>query len=47
MKKFGKRKIVKFQGKNYHKECLDKVTHKAKKYGGIKQEDKKPPMKGV
>lgn len=47
MKKFGQRKLVKFQGKNYHEECYEKVTHHGKKYGGIKQKDKRPAMRQV
>jgi hypothetical protein len=46
-KKFAQRKLVKFQGLNYHEECLHKVTHKGKKYGGIKQKDKRPAMRQV
>jgi len=46
-KKFAQRKLVKFQGQNYHEECLHKVTHRAKKYGGIRQEDKRPAMRQV
>lgn len=46
-KKFAKRKLVKYQGQNYHEECLEKVTHRGKRYGGIRQEDRKPPMRQV
>jgi hypothetical protein len=47
MKKFGERKKKKYQGDWYHIECFNKVNDQHKKYGGIKQKDKRPAIRGV